>query len=176
MKKNIIILTGIVVLIAVLYVGQLILNKRPQAGVSDVTSQVGTKQFVGEVIRAYEGDHMLEYSLNIPETASTSVDMDGALIRITDQDVPLATMYISYEGGRGYSPMDYIDNVISPHVSVIDEVGTSTVGEYEWQIAESEGSEWHVTKSADGQWLLVVENKKSAHDIVNSVLESIKVK
>ncbi len=176
MKKNITIVLGIVVLFAVLYAGQSLMKNRKEAGVSDMSTEVATKQFIGEVIRTYEGDHMLEYAIRIPETASTSIDMDGALIRITDEASPLAQVYISYEGGRGYTPLDYINNIISPHVSVINPTGTSTVGNYDWEVAESEGSEWHIARVAGGEWLVVVENKKSAHDTVQNILTSIEVK
>lgn len=176
MKKYIPILIGAVVLFAVLYGGKMLMKKSNQAGVSDVKSELNTRSFVGQVVRVFEGDHTLEYNLAIPETASTSIDMDGALIRITEGANPVAEMYFSYEGGRGYSAINYIDNVIAPHVAAIDLTSTSSIGSYEWQGAESAGSEWHVASVADGQWLIVVENKKSAHDVVEKMLTSIGVK
>lgn len=176
MKKNITILIGIIVLIAVLYGGQKLMKNREQAGISDVKSEIAMKQIIGQVVRVFEGEHVLEYSLDIPETATTSIEMDGALTRIKEEANPVATMYISYEGGRGYSPIDYIDNVISPHVAVIEPTGTSTIGNYDWQVAESEGSEWHIAQTLNGEWLIVVENKKSVHDTVMSILNSISVK
>ncbi|MCF7898571.1 MAG: hypothetical protein K9L31_01320 [Candidatus Pacebacteria bacterium] len=175
MKKNITILLGAIAVIAVFYVGQTLSNDRKQADVSDIVNEIAMKQFTGQVVRSFEGEHVLDYSLEIPETASTSVDMYGALIRITDDSKPLATMYISYEGARGYSPADYINNIVAPHVAVIDITSTSSIGSYEWQEAESAGSEWYIAPVMDGEWLIVVENKKTAHDSVMNILNSIMV-
>ena len=175
MKKNVTILIGLVVLFAVLYGGSLLMNKggKDVANVKDVETSVAMKSFIGQVVRNYEGENVLEYGFDIPETATTSIDMDGALIKIVDQELPVATVYMSYEGGRGYSALDYISNVIAPHVSVINVTGTSSVGMYDWQIAESEGSEWYVTPVASSSWLIVVENKKSVHSTVEKMLESV---
>ena len=176
MKKNISILIGIAVLFAVLYAGKVMLSKNPQADASDVKTEVGMKSFVGQVVRVFEGEHVLEYSIDLPETATTTIDMEGALIRVVDQSKPLTQVYMSYEGGRGYSPLEYIDNVIAPKVAAIDLTSTSTIGAYEWQGAESVGSEWHVAKVSGGEWLIVVENKKADHDTVEKILNSISVK
>ena len=176
MKKNITILIGIAVLFAVLYGGKLMMNKSKQASVSDVKTEESMKNFTGQVVRVFEGDHVLEYSVDLPETSTTSIDMDGALTRVTDQTNPLANVYMSYEGARGYSPMDYIDNVVAPHVAVINPTSTSTIGSYDWQGAETAGSEWHVASVDGGQWLIVVENKKTTHDTVEKILNSIAVK
>lgn len=176
MKKYITILIGIAVLFVLLYGVQTLMKNRKQADVTDITTEVSEKSFVGQVVRVFEGEHVLEYSLSIPETASTTVDMNGALIKITDEANLIATMYMSYEGGRGYTPLNYIHNVIAPHVPVINPAGTTTIGMYDWQVAESEGSEWYIAQVANSQWLIVVENKKATHDTVNKILTSINVK
>ncbi len=176
MKKNISILIGIVVLFAVLYGGQSLMKDRKQAEVSDVASSTATQVVLGSVMRVFEGEHVLEYTFGIPETATTTIGMDGALVRVVDTGNPLVTLYFSYEGGRGYSPIDYIDNVIAPHVAIINPTSTSTIGGYEWQGAESEGSEWYIAPVLNGEWLIVVENKKSVHDIAVDTLNSIEVK
>lgn len=176
MKKYIPILIGVAVLFAVVFGGKILMNNSTETEIEEVTSEVTTKSFVGQVVRVFEGEHVLGYSLDIPETASTSIDMDGARIRIVDGATPVAAMYFSYEGARGYSPIDYINKKIAPSVSVINLTSTSTIGEHEWQAAESEGSEWHVTSVANGQWLIVVENKKTTKDVVEKILTSISVK
>ena len=174
MKKYVNILIGIVVLLGVLYGGQLLISEREEADITDIKAEVGVKSFSGEVVRVFEGENKLSYSFDIPETASTSIDMDGALIRITNETNPLASVYLSYEGARGYTPMDYINNTIAPHVAVINPTSTSTIGGYDWQGAESEGSEWHVASVLNGSWLIVVENRKSVHDATESILTSVK--
>jgi hypothetical protein len=193
MKKNVIILVGVVVLVAVLFAGNSFMKK----GKSEVSIVEGgkaivlMKSFEGQVVRAFEGDNVLDYTFDIPETATTSIDMEGALIKVTDVitsgntestttpvviSTPVATFYMSYEGARGYTALDYINNVIAPHVAVIDVTSTSTIGAYDWQAAESEGSEWHIASVASSSWLIIVENKKTAHDTVERMLESVSVK
>lgn len=178
MKKNVTILIGVVVLVAVIYGGSVIIKKsgRHLSQVKDLQSSIAMKSFAGQVTRVYEGDNILDYAFSIPETSTTSIDMDGALIKVIDGDAPLSTIYMSYEGGRGYSPLDYLSYVVAPHVSVINAVGTSTIGNYDWYVAESEGSEWHIASVASSSWLVVVENKKSAHDTVRKLIEAFSVK
>ncbi|MEN9337811.1 MAG: hypothetical protein RIQ41_125 [Candidatus Parcubacteria bacterium] len=138
-----------------------------------VIKKTSSKTLEGKVIRTFEGDNTIEYSLTIPEDATTTVGMEGALVKIATPDAPYISMYFSYEGGRGYMPSDYIKNVIVPRVSALTMTGTTTVGGTIWTVAESEQSEWHVAQVGDGQWLLVTENKKSLHDAVLETLESL---
>lgn len=172
MKKYVNILTGVVVLLLVLYAGQLLVQAPPQANVSDVEAKVGEVSVSGQVVRSFEGDNVIEYNFDIPETATTTTEMDGALIRVTNETSPLATIYLSYEGARGYTPMDYINNIVAPHVSVINPTEITRIGNYDWQGAESEGSEWHVASVMNGKWLVVIESKKSVHDSVERTIES----
>lgn len=180
MKTYVPILIGIVVLGAALYGGNTFMKKRgaDASNTKNTSSEVAMKQFVGQVVRAYEGDHVLEYGFDIPATATTSIDMDGALIRIVDPTTPTptATVYMSYEGARGYTPLDYLSNIIAPHVSVINPTNSVSLGGHDWQMAESEGSEWYIASVASSTWLIVVENKKTNHDIATKIVESISVK
>lgn len=174
MKKNVIILIGIVVLVAVLYGGRNIMRGGHDVDSSDTTSMVKMDSFTGQVVRSFEGENKLDYSVDLPETASATEEMEGALIHVTHEDAPYLSMYMSFEGARGYTALEYIDNVITPKVPVIELTSTSTIGGYEWQGAESSASEWHVASVAGGKWLVVVENKKSVHDLVVKTLESLK--
>ncbi|MBP6948505.1 MAG: hypothetical protein KBC41_02345 [Candidatus Pacebacteria bacterium] len=176
MKKNVTILIGLVVVFVVLYAGNSFMGNddTPKTlSVKDVEEVVGMKSFNGEVVRVFEGENILEYGFDIPETATTTVEMDGALIKVEDAGNPLITVYMSYEGGRGYTAIDYISNIIANHVPVIDVEETKTIGLLEWQTATSEGSEWYITSVLDGKWLIVVENKKTVHDTAEKILESV---
>lgn len=173
MKTYIAILIGIVVLFGVVFGGYKFIKSRELNKVSNTQSQVKMVPFNGNVVRVFEGENKINYTFNIPESASTTVDMEGALIKVTDASLPYATIYISYEGGRGLKPIEYIDAIIAPHVPVINPVGVSTIGNYEWEVAESEGSEWHIASVSNGEWLIIVENKKRVHDIVQKTLESV---
>ncbi len=176
MKTYISILIGIVVITGVTFGGYKFIKSKRAERPAPIESAILMKEVSGQVAREFEGENLVDYSFQIPETATTTFDMDKALIKITDNNNPYATIYISYEGGRGYTPVDYIGQVIAPHVSVINMTDVMKIGEYDWQMAETEGSEWHVASAGNGQWLIIVENKKAVHDLVAKTLESFKAK
>ena len=173
MKRYVPIIIGIVALCAVLYVGNLEMKNRRALANDEQKSDISSKSFQGKVVRVFEGENVLEYGFDIPETATTSIEKDGALIKVTDNGELITAMYISYEGGRGYTAEDYITNVIVPNVPAITPNGTTTLGGYDWTVVESQWSVWHVAPSLDNQWLLVVENKKTQSEAANAVIESI---
>ncbi len=179
MKRYVPIIIGVVALCAVLYVGT------SMRGGQDVTadeenteiSSSSTNEFTGQVVRMFEGENVLNYSMSPPEGATTTIGMDGALVNVVDQGgVPLLEMYMSYEGARGYSAEDYITNKIASTVPAITNVGKSTIGLYEWTVVESERSVWHVAKAGNGNWLLVVENLKTDADKADAIIQSISTK
>lgn len=135
-----------------------------------------TQTLEGEVKRFFQKDNIISYVLDIPEGATSTTTMDGALVKVTTGQTPYVSMYFSYEGSRGYMPTQYIKNVIAPRVPGVSVVGTTTVGSYTWMVAQSAGSEWHVAQVGDGQWLLVVENKRTLHDQVADTLDSLTTK
>jgi hypothetical protein len=173
MKRYVPIIIGIVALCAVLYVVNVERTKDARANADKKSVLV----YEGSVTRNFEGENTLTYSFNLPEGATTTVEKDGALVKVNnDQSQMVSAMYFSYEGGRGYTPDDYIDNVIAKSVKSIEDVGTTTIGGHEWSVVESEWSVWHVAKSENGQWLLVVENKKTENERANAIIESIVTK
>lgn len=176
MKTYIAILIGIVVLSGVTFGGYKIIKNKRAVKIISTENVIRMKDVTGQVTREFEGLNVVDYSFQIPETGTSTLDMDNALIKVIDNDNPYATIYISYEGGRGFSPVDYIGQVIAPHVSVIDMGDVTKIGDHDWQTAETEGSEWHVASAANGQWLIVVENKKAVHTLVAKTLESFKAK
>lgn len=176
MKRNVSIVIGGIVVIAALYGIQKLSDRTAQHDGNQVVQEVGTKLVTGEVVRVFEGENKVEYTFVVPETATTTLGMENALVKVTNEGLPFASVYFSYEGGRGYTAMDYINNVIAPNVSVIDPTGVVTLGETEWETAVSEGSEWHVASVLDGKWLVVVENRKSLHDAVEKLVTSLQVK
>jgi hypothetical protein len=176
MKKYVPIIIGIVALFVLLYVGNNVMKKRQQK-VSDekVTVTTGV-QVIGKAVKNFEGEQTVEYMFSIPETATTTVEKDGALVKITDGDVLVNAMYFSYEGGRGFSSSDYINNVIIPAVPSAKVVGTTTFAGYDWDVVESGMSVWRVAKVGNGSWLLVVENKKAEDEKSLSVIDTLTTK
>ena len=174
MKTYVSILLIVVGLFAVVFGGYVYMKKQRAESALQMEGSIPMKLFTGTAVRVYEGDNKLAYSFNIPATATTTVEMDGSFIKVTDATSSYTTIYISYEGGRGFGPLDYLDGIIVPLVSVINPVGTTTIGSYEWLVAESVGSEWHIASVANGAWLVIVENKKTVHDLMQKTLESLK--
>jgi hypothetical protein len=102
--------------------------------------------------------------------------MEGGLVRVVGATGLEASVYFSYEGARGYSPVDYVSEVIALHVPVIDVTGTVSIGGYEWTTAETAGSEWYIAQTADKQWLIVVEARKVNHDVALALVSSLEAK
>lgn len=175
MKRYVPIVIGVLALCAVLYVGNEQMKKSNDLTVKEQNAS-STTSFNGSITRVFEGDNVLEYGFNLPETATTTITNDGSLIKVSDNGSPVLAMYISFEGGRGYSPADYITNTIVPKVQAVTSKGMVTIGSHDWDVVESEWSVWHVTKTTNGNWLLVVENKKSDNEPANAILESIVTK
>jgi hypothetical protein len=176
MKRYVPIIIGIVALCAVLYVGNIEMKNRRALAVDEQKSDISSKSFQSKVIKNFEGEHALEYGFDIPETGTTTLEKDGALAKVFSNAEMVTALYVSYEGGRGYSPADYITNVIVPHVAAITDAGTTTLGAYDWTVVESQWSVWHVAQTADKQWLLVVENKKTQSEAAGQIIESIVTK
>lgn len=176
MKTYIAILIGVVVLSGVVFGGYMIMKKQKATEVPQAETVVRMQTITGSVTRVFEGDNVIEYSFDIPEGATTTRAMDGALVKIGDATSSYANMYISYEGARGYSAVDYINRIITPHVSVITTTNVVHVGDYDWQMAETQGSEWYIASVANGQWLLIVESRKTAHGATEKMLESLKTR
>lgn len=148
-------------------------NKKP---VQQVKTRVNTQLVTGQVSRMYEGENKAVYSFYIPAEATTTVSMDGALVRADEGKDLFGAFYLSYEGGRGYVAEEYINRVIAPQVRIIEVGATSTIGTYMWTTAASANTEWHVAQVGDGQWLMVVENPKVNHDRVVETLKELEVK
>lgn len=177
MKRNVPIIIGIVALCVLLYAGNSMLQNRDTvASEEQEITQSELTTFSGSVTRFFEGDNVLQYSFDLPLTATTSIERDGALVKVEEQEAPLFAMYLSYEGGRGYSPEDYVNEVIAKSVASVTVTGTTTLGLNDWYIAESQWSVWHIAKARDGEWLAVVEYPKNVQEKVLPILESLMTK
>lgn len=177
MKRYVPIIIGVVALCAILYLGSNRLNSNDENITKDeVKSEVTSKSFQGSVTKVFEGDNTLLYGFDLGATATATVAMDGALVKVTDNDAPVLAMYVSFEGGRGYSPMDYITNNIIPKVSNAVVTGTTTIGVNEWTVVESKNSVWHVRSVAEGKWLVVMENTKVGAEKANAIIETFSTK
>ncbi|MEN9552134.1 MAG: hypothetical protein RI935_511 [Candidatus Parcubacteria bacterium] len=179
MKKYVPYIVGIVVLFALVSLGQSVMKNRKVANDEKVTvtEKVATKLVEGTVTRFFEGEQVLGYAFDIPEIASTLIERDGANVKVIGEaNAFINAMYFSYEGGRGYTPADYITEVIAPNVKVVSVTGTTTIGSQEWTVAEGSTSVWHVASVKDGAWLIVAESKKGDNETAMNILDSLTVK
>lgn len=178
MKKYVPIIIGIVALCAVLYVGdrEMKKNSADLAVDEQKSADMITTSFQGKVTKMFEGENTLLYGFDLPETATTTVEKEGALVKVTEDGASVLAMYVSFEGGRGYLPDDYINKVIAPAVKLTGEKTTVTIGKNDFEVVRSATSEWHVAKVENGAWLLVIESKKTDNEKVASILESLVTK
>jgi hypothetical protein len=176
MKRYVPIIIGVVALCAVLYLGSSKMTNDAEIANDEATSsEVTGKSFQGSFTKIFEGENTLQYGFNLPEMATATVSMDGALVKVTESDMPVLAMYVSFEGGRGYTPADYIAKNIMTKVSGVTLLENKTIGKHDWAVAQSANSEWHVASVEGGKWLLVVENKKADSEKAMSILESAAV-
>jgi hypothetical protein len=173
MKTYKAILLAVVGLVIVVTGGYLYMDKTTTVAKEAITKS-DMKSLDGQVMRIFEGENKLVYSFDIPETATSTVTMDGALIKVNTGSALYAAVYFSYEGGRGYSAEDYIKSVVAPHVNVLTITGTTTIGTRIWTVAESVNTQWHVGQVGDGQWLMVVESPKANHEDILGTLADLK--
>lgn len=176
MKKYVPYIVGIVVLFVLVYLGQGVMKNREAVREEEVTVTTSTTLVEGTVTRFFEGEQVLGYAFDIPEGATSTVERDGSIVKVTEEGALLSAMYFSYEGGRGYTPADYISNNIAPKVSMVMNKGTTTIGSHEWTVAEGVTSVWHIASVKEGQWLVVAESKKGEASPALPVLESLTIK
>lgn len=173
MKRYVPIIIGVVALCAVLYLGSSkVSNDEAKLANDEMKTDISSKNFQGSFTKT--GD-TLQYGFNIPETAAAAVTMDGALVKVADMGKPVLAMYVSYEGERGYSPLDYVAHNIVPKVNGITQKENVMIGEYEWTVVESANSIWHIASVENGKWLIVAENTKAESESALPMLESMLV-
>lgn len=175
-KKNISILMSLIVLIAVIvFLFDYFSNNNQDVDVH--TPYPNMVSIEGKVRDVFEGVDDLNYVFDIPETATTTkVSEDGYLIKITDKDVKQASIYFAYQGSKSLTPEDYVSYIVAPHVPVIETKESKTIGNYDWQLAETPGSNWYVTTLNEGTWIVAIESKKSWADQSLTLVESFKLK
>jgi hypothetical protein len=175
MKKYVPYIIGIVVLFVLVYLGQGVMKNRETVKNEENNISSASALVEGTVTRFFEGEQVLGYAFSIPETATTSSDLDGALVKVTNDATLVVATYFSYEGGRGYSPADYVTNVIAPRVALAAVTGTTTLGGYDFTVVEGVKSIWYIASVKDSQWLVVAEADKDDQDGAKTILESLTV-
>jgi hypothetical protein len=163
---------GLVVVVG----GSYFYMRNHKAPVKETVSKNNMVTLEGQVTRMYEGENKLVYSFDVPASATSTMSMDNALVKVTNDGALYMAVYMSYEGGRGYSVMDYVNANIGKRVKGLVVTGTTTINGIMWTVAQTPQTEWHVAQVGDGQWLMIVENNRSLHDKIVSHLETLKTK
>lgn len=155
------------------------MSSRDADDVKVVTEEkMGTKTFSGEVVALFEGT----------STAKVTFDYDGSYtveqgtgnrsryFVVKNASSTLATIYASYEGGRGYSAAEYLAEIIAKVVPTVGAPSTSVYDDASWMTASTVNTEWHLAPQKDGEWVLVVESKKADNAKVGEILKTLTVK
>jgi hypothetical protein len=132
--------------------------------------------YTGNVSQVFEGDNKtaISFDHNKTYTVSQGVGAKSKYFYVSDaKGMLLATIYMSFEGARGYSAENYLNEVLKKAVPSIVKDNSATGA---WTVASSANSEWHVKESDNKQWLVVVENTKANSESVKSVLETFSAK
>ncbi len=177
MKTYISVILGVALLAVVVFTGYKINQNSKHKTNNQVSYLLKTVPFSYDVKRFPEAEKNISYNFNLPADAIATTTFDGALVRISDESTPFySSVYFSYEGDRGYTPDDYLSEIIAPHVSVIDPSGEVVSGDYTWEVTSSAGTNWYIAKAKDGKWLIVVEGRKTHQKEVDDIISSVKVK
>ncbi len=123
---------------------------------------------------SFEGDRSKTVSFDIPESYTVVPKASKNTYAIMNGSKTVATLYYSYEGGRGYTGADYLANNVAPKVAGLSSVSTTTVGTSDYANASTANSDFRV--GAYGEWLVVSESLKSNSDEVSAILKSVTVK
>jgi len=133
------------------------------------TSTSTVKTFEGEASAQFEGLNTIAYAF-VYDGAYEATSTKPRYVYVKNGTTTVATIYLSYEGGRGYTGSDYINNVVKKFVPTVSVPDTMTHGEVSWTHATSTNSAWHII--ADGEWLAVIETKKDDSDKIKAILET----
>ena len=162
--------------------GVLYLVNRPKTGDSSMVTEnqnmAGTKNFTGNINSVFEGDNkaVVSFSYNDTLTVEQGVDAKSKYFYIKNATGTVATIYASFEGGRGYSENDYLLQVIKKAVPSVSAPAPQVHGSTTWAYAATAGTEWNTAPFKTGSWVIVVENKKSNTSLVKTILDTMEVK
>lgn len=172
MKTYIAILLGVVVLAGVVFVGyKYRTTNHPKI---DKVVNEEYKIVTGSVSRFFEGTSTIDYSFEVPTVATSTSEMDGSLVKVANATGTIATLYFSYEGGRGYTPTEYVNYVMKPRVSGLVITETEESSNPDWLRIASSASEWYISPINDGEWLVVIEAKKTMNVELEKIIATFK--
>lgn len=161
--------------------GVLYVMNKPKVVESKIENKISDEKlstFQGYVSANFEGENKLEISFDHDSsfTVTQGKESRSRYFTITSASTTIATIYISYEGGRGYTATDYINNTLKKFIANLEVNPRSASSSSRLYSANSLNSEWSILPSEDGAWLAIVENTKVNSDNVKVILETLVLK
>lgn len=138
-----------------------------------------TKSFTATATAMFEGEHTVELSVqNLGNlNVAQGEDVKSRYFYVTNASgTNLATMYLSYEGGRGYTAADYLLNTVAKAVKGLTAPEAMNHASSTYLMSSSASTEWHVKPSDKGSWLIVIESAKANKDSLMNLFESLELK
>jgi len=149
-----------------------------EESVVDVASVDDYKKYEGQIFAYFEGKWILNFSFLYKKDLKVSqgVGDRSRWFKVTDQNNKNnVTLYFTYEGGRGWSAEDYINDIVNDNkdfkildVKFVD--GSTTTIKY--VLFENKNSEYFVEeiKNEKGEpWLAIVENVDAKDEISKNI-------
>ncbi len=128
------------------------------------------KTFEGTLTSNFEGTSTVKYAF-VYDGAYSATSTKPKYAFIKEGTSTIATIYFSYEGGRGYSAADYVSQVIKKSVPSISAALEMMHGDSPWTKTSSVGTDWHIMSS--GEYLTVIESSKQNTPKIESILETL---
>lgn len=156
-------------------------SKLAKGAMKEIVSEKKTEtvKYTGQVMSIFEGENKAEISFDHYKSLSVTQgegNKSKYFYLNNASGTKVATVYMSYEGGRGYTAEDYVKEVLLKAVPSAKLEAAMASSSSTWLKVSSTNSEWHVKSSENKQWVALVENTKANSDLVKSVLETIVIK
>lgn len=138
-----------------------------------------TVKYTGSVMSIFEGENKAEISFDHDKSLNV-IQGEGNKSKYfyinNASGTKVATIYMSYEGGRGYAPTDYVNDVLVKAIPGLVKEDAVMYGSSTWTKVSSTNSVWHLKSSDDKQWLVLVENTKANSKAVESLINTFTIK
>lgn len=156
-------------------------SKLAKSAVKEISlgAKTETVKYTGQVMSIFEGENKAEVSFEHDKSLKVTQGEGNKskYFYVTNASgTSVATVYMSYEGGRGYDAAEYVKEVLLKAVPSAKSEAVMASSSSTWLKVSSTNSVWHVKSSENKQWITLVENTKVNSDIVKSVLDTIVVK
>jgi hypothetical protein len=161
---------GYAVARGVIYAHDKYVNYKAKSAIETNTATDTVKTFEGEVSSNFEGPNTVKYAF-VYDGAYTATSTKPKYVFIKEGTTTIATIYMSYEGGRGYTGKDYVNQVIKKVVAGISAPVDTTDDYGTWTKASSASTDWNILSA--GEYLAVIESSKLNTSKIVSILETL---